>query len=420
MAEIPGFVVVYYTTPKGFTMPRPINAVPIYSHHKASNQAFSTVRLPSGERKTIYFGTWKSAASKAEYARVVALVSANNGVYPDASLDLTINEALVRYVKHIDATLIDGDGNILPSVSNIKSALTTLKILFGSIPLAEFGPPQLKACRSAMVEEGRVRRQCNKRTNEIRRFIKWCVEEQLVSPLIIESLRAVAPLMPGRAGVTEGDPRLPADPKSVEAVLPLLPPAPAAMVKLLRLTGARPSEIINMKAGEIDRTGEIWKYVPTRHKGTWKGKGRSIFLADEAKATLAPWLLGCPDDVYIFSPRRSEELRRRDLAEQRQTPLYPSHLARNEQKRVRRPKLAPTDRYDKDALARALARACKKANVTKFTAYQLRHLKGVELREQFNLETVRAVLGQSTMSMAEHYAKFADESLARKAAKECG
>lgn len=356
---------------------------------------------------------WKSAASKTEHARVCAVVAANNGIYSDAKTGLAVNEAMVRYVKYIEASLIDGEGNQLPSVASIKSALSILKTLFGSTPLCEFGAPQLKACRALMVDEGRVRRQCNKRTNEIRRFFKWCVEEELVTRLILEALRAVSPLMPGRAGLKERDPRRPAEPEAVEKVLTFLPPAPAAMVKLLRLTGARPSEIMNMKPGEIERGGEIWKYVPTRHKGTWKGNGRSIFLNRDAKDFLAPWLLGCPDNAYIFSPRRSEELRHREQGEQRKTPLYPSHLECNERKRVKRPRLVPADRYNKDALARA----CKNAEIVAFTAYQLRHLKAVELREQFNLETVRAVLGQSTMSMAEHYAKFADETLARKAAE---
>ncbi len=396
-------------------MPRPFNHFPAYARHNGKNLAYCSVRLANGQRKDLYLGAWNSASSKAEYARIVSVVAANNGIYPDSADDLTVNEALVRYVKHIEGSLIDGDGKPLPGVVNIKSALSTLKTLFGSTPLGEFGPLQLEACRSTMVDDGRVRRQCNKRTNEIRRFFKWCVAKTLVSPLLLEALRAVSPLMPGRAGLKEGDPRRPADPATVEKVLPFLPPAPAAMVKLLRITGARPSEIMNMKAGEIERCGEIWKYVPIRHKGTWKGKGRTIFLNADAKAVLAPWLLGCPDDAFLFSPKRSEELRHREQGEQRKTPLYPSHLARNERKRVKRRKLARADRYDKDALARALKRACKK--VTAFTAYQLRHLKAVELREQFNLETVRAVLGQSTMSMAEHYAKFADETLARKAAE---
>jgi integrase len=398
-------------------MPRPQNAVPVYRRHRATNQAVCTVRLASGGRKDLYLGRWNSPASKAEHNRVVAVVAANHGVYPDDVADLTVSEALARYARHIDATYIDADGKPLPSVKNIKSALSTLRVLFGETSVADFGPPQLKACREALVKEGRVRRQVNKRTNEIRRFFKWCVEEQVVPPATLEALRAVAPLMPGRGGVAEGEPRRPADPVAVEKVIPFLPPGPRAVIRLLRITGARPSEIMKMKPGEIERTGEIWRYTPTVHKGTWRGKGRTIFLNQQAKDVLAPWLLGCPDASYIFSPRRSEAMRSRERAERRVTPRYRSHLARNEQKRAKSRKLPPAERYDKDALARALARACERANVTAFTAYQLRHLKAVELREQFNLETVRAVLGQSTMSMAEHYARAADESLARKAAE---
>lgn len=315
-------------------MPRHANATPSYRRHKTTNQAVCTVRHPNGQRKDLYLGPWKSAESKREYARIIAVLAANNGIYPVGSQDLAVNEALVRYVKFIESSLIDENGKPLPSVANIKSALSPLKTLFGSTPLAEFGTPQLKACRATMVDEGRVRRQCNKRTNEIRRFFRWCVEEELVTPIVLEALRAVAPLMPGRAGLKEGDPRKPADPAIVEKVLPFLPPAPAAIVKLLRLTGARPSEIIRMKPSEIERCGEIWKYVPTRHKGTWKGKGRTIFLNSEAKAIIAPWLLGCPDNEFMFSPKRSEELRRREQSEQRKTPRYPSHMARNERKRL--------------------------------------------------------------------------------------
>jgi hypothetical protein len=108
-------------------MPRTINETPTYRRHKAKNLAFCRVRLANGQSKTLYLGAWKSAASKAEYARTVALVSANGGTYPDALDDLTVNEALVRYVKHIDASFIDADGATLPSVQNMKSALSTLR-----------------------------------------------------------------------------------------------------------------------------------------------------------------------------------------------------------------------------------------------------------------------------------------------------
>ncbi len=69
-------------------MPRPLSTVPAYSRHKASNQAFCTVRLANGQSKDIYLGTWKSPASKDEYARIVALLSANNTLWCLAGVKL--------------------------------------------------------------------------------------------------------------------------------------------------------------------------------------------------------------------------------------------------------------------------------------------------------------------------------------------
>jgi integrase len=61
-----------------------------------------------------------------------------------------------------------------------------------------------------------------------------------------------------------------------------------------------------------------------------------------------------------------------------------------------------------------------KAEVTPFTPYQLRHLKATELREQYGLEYVRAVLGHSFAGMSDHYSRAADKVLAAKAAAEVG
>jgi hypothetical protein len=104
-------------------MPRPLNPFPTYLRHKPTNQAVCTIRLPNGQRKDLYLGRWKPAYSKTEYARIVALVSANDGIYPDAPLDLTVHEALVRYVRHIDASLIGPDGSLLPSVEPRSSGI---------------------------------------------------------------------------------------------------------------------------------------------------------------------------------------------------------------------------------------------------------------------------------------------------------
>jgi len=84
-------------------MPRSPNAVPTYRLHAATGQAVCTVRLPDGSRKDLYLGKHNSAASKAEFHRLVALIATNGGIYPTGSPDLTVSEALVRYARHIQS-----------------------------------------------------------------------------------------------------------------------------------------------------------------------------------------------------------------------------------------------------------------------------------------------------------------------------
>jgi integrase len=401
-------------------MPRQPNAVPVYRRHKPTNQAVCTVRLAGGWTKDIYLGRWNSAASKAEYNRVVALVVANGGIYPEADPDLTVNEALARYVRFIDGYYLDSDGTPSLSGSKIKKVLRYLRLLFGPTLLADFGPVELKAIRATMIRQGIVRKQINKAATTIRQFLRWAVEEQLIPSSVWETLRAVRPLAPGRSGAAEGEPRQPADPSAVEAALPCMSPAVRAIVQLLRLTGARPTEILTLRPCDLDRSGEVWKYTLAQHKCTWRGKTRIIYFGPESKMILAPWLLGTGPEEFVFSPRRSEEMRSRQRSEERRTPRFASHMRRNELKRPMQRKLPPSEKYDHCCLARAVARACRKAKVKSFSPYQLRHLRAVELRAKYGLEFVRATLGQSYLSMSDHYSKAADEALASKAAAEVG
>jgi integrase len=401
-------------------MPRQPNPVPTYRLHAASGQAVCTVRLADGTRKDLYLGVHDSAAAKAEYNRVVALVASNGGIYPTGSPELTISEALVQYGRHVDSHYVGPDGRPTGTGEDIKITLGYLKRQFGHTPLAAFGPPQLKAVRQAMVDDGRVREQVNKRISQVRQFFRWCVEEQVVEATVLLGLQAVRALDYGRSGVKEGKPRQPADPTALEKALPFMSPAVRAIVQLLRLTGARPSEILLMRPSELDRSGEIWILRPEYHKTSWRGKNRAIFFGPEAQAVLAPWLVGTEQIAYVFSPRKSEQLRSRERSEARKTKKWPSHMTRNEVKRAVRRQLAPTARYNRQSLGLAIRRACKRAGVAPFCPYSLRHLRAVELREKFGLETVRAVLGHSYKAMADHYSKAADATLASRAAVDCG
>lgn len=402
-------------------MPRPTNPVPTLQRHKATNQAVVKVRLSTGATKDLYLGKFNSPVSKSEYARVLAVLAANGGVYPSADDNVTVSMAIASYSKWATGHYVNPDGSASAFVEQLKVSLGYVRKLFGPIPVSEFDPPKLKAVRQVMIDEGRVRTNINRYVGLIRQFFRWCVEEGIVPVSVLDTLRAVAPLTPGRSGAVESAPREPADPAAVEASLKFMSPAARDAVRMIRLTGARPSEILNMTAGEIDRSGTIWKFAPANHKTSWKAKARTIHIGPEAQAILSPWLTDAEPSAIVFSPIKSNAMRQEERRANRKTPLYPSHLRRNELKRVgSKRKRPPADRYDARALAVAVYRACKLAKCKPYSPYMLRHLRAVELREKYGLEVVKATLGHSTLAMSEHYARRADEVLASKAAAEIG
>jgi hypothetical protein len=63
-------------------MVRPASHIPSYRHHKPTNQADVSVRLPNGKTNDIYLGRHNPATSKAEYQRIFALLAGNGGELP--------------------------------------------------------------------------------------------------------------------------------------------------------------------------------------------------------------------------------------------------------------------------------------------------------------------------------------------------
>jgi integrase len=409
-------------------MSRPRNPIPTPRNHKGS--AVVDVH-DGGRRRTVTLGTWGSIEASQEFERLLSRLRIGQPVAPRTpvqpptsdAVDLTVAEALDRYTTHIERYYVHPDGTPTGTADDIKITLGYLTRLFAHLPIRELDIRGFKAVRQALIDDKRVRTQVNRRAGQVRAFIRWCVEESLpVAPGVLERLRAVRPLSPGRDGASEGETREPADPKAVEKVLPLLPASIAAIVRLLRLTGARPSEILKLKPREIERTGDVWTITPTRHKASWRGKSRTIYIGPEAQAVLAQWLLKTPgQDAYVFSPTRFLAEKNSERSANRVTPLYPSHAKRNSTKvKGSARKRPPREYYVHTALSGAVWRACKAAGVTPFSPYSLRHLKAVELRERYGLEHVRAVLGHSFQSMSDHYSKAADKTLAARAAAEAG
>jgi integrase len=74
-------------------------------------------------------------------------------------------------------------------------------------------------------------------------------------------------------------------------------------------------------------------------------------------------------------------------------------------RRRKRPRRLPRERYSVTTYSRAIARACEKAGVAHFHPHQLRHTKATEIRREAGLDAARAVLGHRSPAITETYAE---------------
>ena len=348
-------------------MPKLTHSVPKYRLHRASGQAVVTLH-----GQVVYLGPWQSRASKVAYDQVVGEWLARGREPPPTQSGLTVVELVARfwrfaktyYVKH---------GRPTGELDNYRDAVRLLKQHYGKTLVADFGPLRLKAIRTKLIDSGLSRKVINARVRRIRRVFKWGVAEELVPAVIHHALADVEGLKKGRTLARETESVKPVDDAVVEATLPYLPPVVADMVRFQRLTGCRPSEVCLLRPSEVDRSTEVWAYRPDSHKTEYLDHAKVIFVGPRAQAVLAPYLLRDADS-FCFSPKEGESRRKALLRERRKSKVQPSQVNR----RKRRPKSGPSDRYDRKSYLTAVHRACDRAFGTELVPFGFD-----ELRKQY-------------------------------------
>jgi integrase len=383
--------------------------VPSYRRHKQSGQAVVTLTDDLGGRRDVLLGVYGTRDSRVEYARVIAEWEAAGRTLPQSTVavDLTINELILRFWPHAESHYRHPDGTATNELNDFRLSLKPLRELYGSTTASKFGPLALKAVRQRMIEADLCRGVVNQRIGRIRRMVKWAVENELVPSSVLHALQAVRGLERGRSAARETEPVKPVPDAFVNAVLPYLRPPVAAMVKLQRLTGMRSGELCILRAIDIDMTGKVWLYRPGSdqgpagaHKTAHRGHQRIIAIGPQAQEVLRPFL---KTDLYayVFSPRDAVASLRAEQRHARRTKVQPSQVDR----RLKKPKRQPGDRYRTLTYAVAIARACRKAEVPHWHPHQLRHTKATEIRREAGLDAARAVLGHRTPVVTEIYAE---------------
>jgi integrase len=373
--------------------------------------------------RDIYLGRYGTPECQAAYHRVIAewvargrlLQGAVDETTSTGTNDLTINEMLLAYLQHADTHYLK-NGQPTSEPVNIRLALRPLRELYGDMLAREFGPRRLKAVRQAMVNSGLCRNEINKRVRHVLRAFKWAVGEELVPPSVHHGLKAVPGLRRGRADVRESKPVKPVPVAFIDAIRPHVSRQVWAMVQLQHFTGMRPGEVIIMRTCDLDMTGKGWRYTPESHKTEHHGRLKRIPLGPEAREILRTWLR--PElTAYLFSPAEAEAERHAEQRESRKTRVQPSQQNR----RRRKPRKAPGQRYTVDSYRRAIRYGIKWANqeaervgadpIPHWHPHQIRHTAATRFRNKFGLDVAQAILGHSTPVVTAIYAEL-DEAKA--------
>jgi integrase len=358
-------------------MPKLASRPPKKCHHKGANQA--CVYL---DGKVRYLGTWGTPDAEAAYKAVLIewangqtcskpVVSPADTTPIVAPHRLTIAEAVVEYKSH--AAPYYGSSR---EMDNLREAIGPAREKFGYLPMADFGPLQLRTLRNGWIEQGLARNTINARVIRLKRFFRWAVSHELIDAAVLARLDSVESLMPGRGG-KETKPKQPVNWEAVEATLPHLPEMVRAMVLFGWHSGARPAEITGLTTKAVITavgypTADVWVIELAKHKTALYGHTRQILVGRTAQQILARWLRPEAPDKPIFSPLRVDD--------------------RQPKRKGKRP---PGETYSRAAFQQVVRRACRRGGIPEWSPNMLRHAFGTRLRESGGIEAAQMALGHA-------------------------
>jgi integrase len=385
---------------------------PKIKRHKASGRA---VVVLSGQH--VYLGAWPADMPdppddvRNRHDRVVGEWLARGRRSPAVTAvtssvtDISVEEVVLAYWRF--AEVYYGFGRGRGDEACIRCALRVLRESYGKTRAASFGPLALKACRQRMIDKLWSRNYVNAQVDRIRQMFKWAAGEQLVSGTVYLELKMVAGLRRGKTSARETKRIRPANPDHVSAALPFMPTAVQGLVKFQQLTGCRPAEACMLRVIDLDMSNpSCWVYRPGsdsgehgEHKTAHHGHDRAILIGPRAQEVIRPYIDDKGDPVsYLFCPKDATAERNEKVRARRTSP------ARRKCRQKSKPRRAPGDRYTVRAFARAIARACRRAQVPEWGPNRLRHSRATELRP-YGLDVVKTVLGHSKVETSQVYAE---------------
>jgi integrase len=360
--------------------------------------------------KKHYLGLYKSPESMTAYARLIAEIRDKPIIDPPkGEPSFSVKELVAAFLDHAKETLE-------PTTYDHYRILTMdflLKLYGADTPVDEFKPKALKLVRAEMIESQRFcRNVINRHTGRIVSIFEWGVSEELVLETTHRALKTVKFLPKGYPGTFDNPERENVPDDIVRRTLPFMPPILRAMIQIQWLTGMRPSEVFNMRVGDIDKTRKpgLWHYTPRHHKTEEHIGKKSIPLGKPEQELLAPYLVGKTSEQSVFNPNTAMAERKAEKQANRKSKRTPSQTARDKARAAKPRQYA--EFYNRFSYRQAVEYAIEKANrhlpdgekIPRWTPYQLRHSAGTVAEEGGGLDKAQALLGHKTPNVTRRYA----------------
>ena len=340
---------------------------PAYGIHKASGNARTRIG-----GKVVWLGRYNTAESRNRYAAVIEewrrnLVMTNEtDIQQRIRGELLIDEAIADYLDWCELRYVKR-GRQTSEVDIQRLAMTYLSESYGDLKVSEMSPLKLSKLVDRMIAADLMRSTANALQSRIVHLFRWLSAREKCPISVHQALSAVEHLRSGRptdSGLIAREPAEvePVPLKDIATTLRHLTPVMQDMVRLQRLTGARPGEICNLRPEQVKRNADDWLWRPPHKMEHNPRIKRRIQIGPRARLIMGKYL--------------NDRL--------------------------------PGDRcfnMEESSYRRAIRRVCEEHGIHPWKPNQLRHTRATELADKFDSEAAQVTLGHSSLKTTEIYAQ---------------
>lgn len=231
----------------------------------------------------VYFGNYNSDESLAAYQK---WCSENVGASDDFSESVLMQTALEEYLLTINSSF---------KQSYCEPRRLGVKLLapWAKLPVKDFRKKHMTEIRENLSKLPRALSTQNRKLKYIREFFQWCSEKDYCTGSKLADINSVRLIMKGENQILPRKQRKAVNLEHVKQTVEHLSPTLRTMVMLQMFTGMRSGNLVDLENRLIDRTGNVWVYVPEHHKADDKFELR-ISIIKPAQVLLQEYIESRP------------------------------------------------------------------------------------------------------------------------------